>query len=151
MTVHSKIYRMAFNIQHPLPETIFMNAPVITLLLLCIMPLVLSWVSGYFRHVQLGAVDNKLPRLQNEQLTEMGARAVSAQKNSWEALVVYIAALSALNFSGVAVEQYQSLCWVLLVLRCLYSFFYLKDMDILRSLSFLGSYGICIYFFVLAL
>lgn len=128
-----------------------MNAVIITLLVLSVIPITLSWVSGYFRHSQFGAVDNKAPRQQNQLLIGAGARAVAAQKNAWEALLLFVAALLALNYATVPVEQYVNLCWVVLVARLLHAVFYLVNQDILRSISFLVSYGVCVYFFILSL
>lgn len=128
-----------------------MKLPVITLLVLSVLPMVWAWTSGYFRHVQFGQVDNKHPRQQNAQLTGMGQRAIAAQANAWEALVVYGAALLAVSITGVAVEKYASLALWIMLARVAHGLFYLFNLDILRSLSFVASYGLCIYMMVLAL
>ena len=128
-----------------------MSSPIIVLLLLTILPLCISWITGYFRFSQLGVVDNKLPREQIQQLTGIGARSVAAQKNAWEALVIYSATLLALYITQVPVEQYAMICWAIFALRCLYTVFYLINWDILRSLAFIGSCGLCFYCFGLAL
>lgn len=128
-----------------------MKLPIITLLVLTLLPMVWAWTSGYFRHTQLGQVDNKNPRQQNLLLTGAGQRAISAQANAWEALIVYGAALLAVSVTGVAVEKYAALTGLLLLLRVAHGVFYIANLDILRSLSFVGAYGICIYMFVLAL
>lgn len=127
-----------------------MNTVIITLLTLVLLPIVMSWVSGYFRHAQFGVVDNKLPRDQNQHLNGGGARAVAAQSNAWEALLVFVASLLALNYAAVPVEEYANVCWVLLVARIAHAIFYMTNQDILRSISFVVSYGICIYFFILS-
>lgn len=129
----------------------FMKLPVITLFALSILPMLWSWVSGYFRYVQLGEVDNRNPRQQNLSLTGAGQRAIAAQANAWEALAVYAAALLAVSITGVAVEQYASLTMYLLLLRIAHGAFYIANLDILRSLSFVAGYGICVYMMVLAL
>ena len=128
-----------------------MNIPVFVLMMLCILPITCAWVSGYFRHQQLGVVDNKNPRVQNAQLTGAGARAVAAQLNAWEALAVYSAALLALTISQVPSESYTTLTLVLLGCRVAHALCYIINQDILRSFAFLGSYGISIYLLVLAL
>jgi uncharacterized MAPEG superfamily protein len=129
----------------------FMQIPVFVLMMLCILPILCGWVSGYYRHKQFGVVDNKYPRLQNANLEKAGARAVAAQMNAWEALALYSAALLAVTISGVPVEQYAQLTLVLLVCRILHALFYLVNQDILRSITFVGAYGICIYMFIIAL
>lgn len=128
-----------------------MNIPVFVLMMLCILPINCAWVSGYFRQKQLGTIDNKNPRAQNTQLTGAGARAVAAQLNAWEALAVYAAALLALTVAQVPVASYATLTLVLLGCRIAHAVCYIANQDILRSFAFLGGYGICIYFFVLAL
>jgi uncharacterized MAPEG superfamily protein len=128
-----------------------MNYPIFVLMMLCILPILCGWVSGYYRHKQLGVVDNKHPRIQNTLLKEAGARAVAAQLNAWEALGVYSAALLAVTISNVDAESYAFLTLIFLALRILHSIFYVINQDILRSLVFLGGYGITIYMFILAL
>ncbi|HEY9035008.1 MAG TPA: MAPEG family protein [Pseudomonadales bacterium] len=128
-----------------------MNMPIITLLAMSVLPILCSWVSGYYRHQQHGEVDNKQPREQNARLTGAGARAVAAQANAWEALMVYVAALLAVTVSGVPVEKYASLTLLLLLARIAHAVSYIANLDIIRSLVFLAGYGICIYMFVLAL
>lgn len=128
-----------------------MQTPILVLMILCILPIACGWASGYFRHKQFGSVDNKQPREQNAQLTGAGARAVAAQMNAWEALGVYSAALLALNLAQVPAEQYATLTLVLLGTRIAHTVSYIANQDIVRSLAFLAGYGICIYFFVLAL
>lgn len=128
-----------------------MHTPILVLMILCVMPVLCAWVSGYYRHQQLGVVDNKHPREQNAKLTGCGARAVAAQMNAWEALAVYSAALLAVNIAAVPIEQYANLVLVFLACRILHSVFYIINQDILRSLVFMAGYGICIYMFVLAL
>lgn len=128
-----------------------MKLPIIVLLVAAILPMVWSWVSGYYRHAQLGDIDNKNPRQQILQLTGVGQRAVAAQGNAWEALIVYIAALLAVSITNVPVQDYAMLTMYFVILRIAHGVFYLLNQDILRSLSFVGAYGICIYMMVLAL
>ncbi len=127
-----------------------MSFPLLTLIAVCVLPILWSMVSGYHRHRQLGVVDNKNPRLQNAQLKDAGARAVSAQKNSWEAAIVYIAAFVAVTATNVPVADYATLTIVFLVFRVLHGVCYIINQDSLRSLAFLGGYGICIYMMILA-
>ncbi|MCB1705070.1 MAG: MAPEG family protein [Halioglobus sp.] len=128
-----------------------MNTIISSLLILCILPIVCSWIGGYYRQQQLGSVDNKEPRNQWQQLTGPGARAVAAQGNSWEALAVYSAAILALFVGGVDLRSVSTLVMVFIALRIAYIPAYIGNVDKLRSLLFLGSYGICMYFFYLAL
>ena len=127
-----------------------MNLPMITLVAVCVLPIIWSWVSGYHRWKQFGEVDNKNPRVQNANLQDAGARAVSAQKNAWEAAIVYIAALVAVTSANVPVADYETLTLVFLALRVLHGVCYIVNQDILRSLAFTAGYGICIYMMILA-
>lgn len=128
-----------------------MNTVIACLLTLCILPVACSWISGYYRRAQLGSIDNKEPRLQSAQLTGAGARAVAAQANSWEALAIFMAAVVALAISGVDLAQVANLALTFTVLRALYIAFYIGNLDTLRSLTFIGGFGICIYLFYTAL
>lgn len=128
-----------------------MNTVIGCLLILCILPIVCAWIGGYHKQKQLGKVDNKEPRAQAQQLTGAGARAVAAQANSWEALAVYSAAVLAVFISGIGFGEITTLSMVLVALRIVYIPAYLANQDIVRSLIFLGSFGICMYFFYLAL
>ena len=128
-----------------------MNTVIGSLLILCILPVVCAWIGGYHRQKQLGSVDNKEPRVQSQQLTGAGARAVAAQANSWEALAVFSAAILAVFISGIGFDSISTLVIAFVVLRIVYIPLYLADQDKLRSLVFLGSYGICMYLLYLAL
>lgn len=128
-----------------------MTVPFWCLLVACLIPIILSWVSGYYRQQQFGAVDNKLPRLQSAKLEGAGARAVAAQQNAWEALQVFTAAVFVAHASGVADAANAALAAQLfIVARVLHAVFYLADKDILRSLAFLVSFGSSIWLFVMA-
>ncbi|MCR9103712.1 MAG: MAPEG family protein [Gammaproteobacteria bacterium] len=128
-----------------------MTTVISCLLVLCILPIACAWIAGYFRHKQFGAVDNKEPRVQSAQLTGAGARAVAAQANCWEALALFSAALLALVIAGVALESIASLAIAFTLLRLVYIALYIADRDALRSLVFIGGFGICMYLFYLAL
>lgn len=128
-----------------------MSSVITTLLVLAILPLACAWTAAYFKQKQLGKVDNKDPRGQSAQLTGAGARAVAAQANSWEALAVFSAAVLAVAVAGVPMDEIGNLALVFLGLRILYIPAYLSNQDAVRSLIFLGGFGICMYFFYLAL
>ena len=121
------------------------------LLIMCILPLTCAWTAAYFRQKQLGSVDNKEPRKQSLALTGAGARAVAAQANSWEALAVFAAAILAVFISGLELSSIANLSIVFLALRVVYIPAYIGDFDKLRSLLFLGGFGICMYMFKLAI
>jgi uncharacterized MAPEG superfamily protein len=128
-----------------------MNTVITSLLIMCILPLVCAWIGGYYRQKQLGSVDNKEPRIQSQQLTGPGARAVGAQANTWEALAVLSAAILAVYIAGVDLDGITTPVMVFVALRIAYIPVYIGNKDIPRSLIFLMGYGICMYLFYLAL
>ena len=128
-----------------------MNTVIASLLILCLLPITCAWIAGYHRQKQLGSVDNKEPRVQSGQLTGAGARAVGAQANCWEALAVFSAAILAVYISGIDLQEVANLALIFTALRVVYIPLYIGNIDKLRSLVFLGGFGICIYMFYLAL
>ena len=128
-----------------------MNAVLSSLLVLCILPITCAWIGGYYRKKQLGSVDNKEPRGQSQQLTGAGARAVAAQANSWEALALFSTAILAVFISGLDPASVANLALVYTGLRIVYIPLYVGNIDALRSLVFLGGFGVCMYLFYLAL
>lgn len=128
-----------------------MNTVIASLLIMCILPVVCAWIGGYYRQKQFGKVDNKEPRLQSQQLTGPGARAVGAQANTWEALAVFSAAILAVYMAGVDLDSISTQVMLFVALRVAYIPAYIGNKDIPRSLIFLVGYGICVYLFYLAL
>lgn len=128
-----------------------MKVAIIVLAGLCLLPNIMAWVSGYFRRQQLGIIDNKSPRQQYTQLIGPGARAVAAQQNSWEALGLYSAALLAVGISGVEIIYLAETALAVLVCRILYSFCYLFNLDIFRSLLFSLGLLPLLYWFYMAI
>ena len=128
-----------------------MNTVIISLLVLCLLPMVCTWTAIYYRQTQLGSVDNKEPRQQSLQLTGAGARAVAAQSNTWEALGVYSAAIFAVFISGIDLQSISTPVIAFVALRVVYIPVYVSNMDKLRSLIYIVGMGICIYLFSTAL
>ena len=128
-----------------------MNTVILSLLILCLLPVVCTWTAIYYRQTQLGSVDNKEPRQQSLQLTGAGARAVAAQSNTWEALGVYSAAIFAVFISGIDLQSISTPVIAFVALRVVYIPVYVSNMDKLRSLIYIVGMGICIYLFSTAL
>jgi len=124
-----------------------MKIAIVVLFCLCLIPYVMAFISGYFRKKQFGKVDNQNPREQYAKLEGVGARAVAAQQNSWEALGIYTATLVAVVCSGVEVDHLSEAAIVVLTARLLHGFFYLANIDKLRTASFLVATGACFYLF----
>lgn len=127
-----------------------MTTPFWCLLIAAILPISLSWVSGYFRHQQLGVIDNKNPREQSAALTGAGARAVAAQSNSWEALLVFTGAVFVSHLLAADAEQAALAAMLFIAARLLYVICYLADWDALRSLSFIAGLGCSIWLYLMA-
>lgn len=129
-----------------------MNTPLACLVAVTFFPIVLSWVSGYYRQKTLGSVDNNNPRTQCSKLEGAGARAVAAQSNAWEALAMFSAALLAAQIAGVvAGAAVANVCLLFVVMRVLHGLFYIADKAPLRSIAFIVGVGCCIRIFYLAL
>ncbi|MEM9256429.1 MAG: MAPEG family protein [Pseudomonadota bacterium] len=128
-----------------------MTTVITCLLIMAILPLLCSWISGYYRQSQLGTIDNKEPRVQSQALTGAGTRAVAAQANSWEALGVFTAALLAVYASGVPFADITTQAVVFTLLRIAYIPAYIGNLDKLRSLIYIAGLGICIYLFIIAI
>lgn len=128
-----------------------MNTAIIVLLLMCIFPFVMAAIAGVYRRKQLDNYDNKNPRGQYAELTGVGARAVAAQQNCWEALAIYSAALLAVFVSGAQPTYLAMAAMVVLISRILYCIFYLANIDILRSLIFGFSILPSFYWFYVAI
>ena len=112
-----------------------------------LLPIVLSWVGGYYRAQQFGSIDNKHPRAQYAALEGAGARAVAAQQNAWEALAVFTAAVVVHTLKGGDAETASTLALVWLGSRILHAVFYLANLDVLRSLVFLVGLGCAVALF----
>ncbi|MFP8875176.1 MAG: MAPEG family protein [Myxococcota bacterium] len=108
----------------------------------CLIPFLLSASSGYFRVQQFGSADNKNPRAQQAALEGKGARLVAAQKNAWEALAIFTAAVAVNSLHGHG-EGWLSgvLALVWLGARILHPIFYVYDLDKLRSLIFVVGFA----------
>lgn len=121
-----------------------------SVLIASLLPIVLSWVSGYHRNKQFGSVDNKNPRAQAGQLTGAGARAVAAQQNGWEALAMWAPAVLVAHIAGAGHETMNLVAAIFVTARVLHALCYLANQDILRSLVWLVGLGASIAMYVIA-
>ncbi len=127
-----------------------MTVPFVCLLIVVLLPYTLAPLGGYFKVKQLGTLDNKYPRLQGAQLEGIGARAWAAQANAWEALPVFASAVLVAHLSGADPDRSATAAILFVALRVLHATFYLANLDVLRSITFLGAMGSAIWLFVLA-
>lgn len=117
-----------------------MTTPLWCLAIVALLPYALSFSGVYFKRRQFGTVDNKHPRQQAQQLEGVGARAVAAQANAWEALGVFTAVVAVLSFANPEAARgatAANLSLGFLATRVLHPIFYLANIDMARSLVWL--------------
>ncbi|HPG24899.1 MAG: MAPEG family protein [Spirochaetaceae bacterium] len=127
-----------------------MTIPFWCLFAVLMMPLLLAFVGGYFRGKQFGQADNKNPRAQVARLEGTGARAYAAQANAWEAATLFAPAVLVAHLAGVPAESAAPWTIAFVVFRVLHAGFYLADIDMARSASFMGGMVCVVALFVKA-
>ena len=130
-----------------------MTTPLWCLVIVALLPYVLSTAGGYFKMRQFGTIDNKHPRIQAAKLEGVGARALAAQQNAWEALGFFTAVLAVLHFANPEAARASTaanLSLVFLATRVLHPILYLANLDIARSSVFLVGLGCGIWLLWLA-
>lgn len=124
-----------------------MGIAIIVLACLCLLPYIMALISGYYRKKQLGVIDNQNPRDQYTHLKGPGARAVAAQQNAWEALIIYSSALLAITITNTEVRMLAFIATIILIARVFHGFFYIANFDKLRTIAFLVAIVACFYLF----
>jgi uncharacterized MAPEG superfamily protein len=111
----------------------------ISLAVIMFLPLMLAIGSIRFRVIQFGKPDLENPRIQASQLSGAGQRIIAAQHNAWEALALYITALTICTLAGLTLDAiiYPSLLFV--CARFTHAIFYIAGIGTLRFFSFLTS------------
>lgn len=131
-----------------------MTTPLWCLLIVAIIPYLLGFAGGYFRMRQFGSVDNKHPRLQQAKMEGIGARAVAAHQNAWEALGFFTAAVVVLQLANPTAAHGSAaanLSLGFLATRIAHPILYLANLDILRSTAFvIGSACVLGLFYIAA-
>jgi uncharacterized MAPEG superfamily protein len=129
------------------------TTPLWCLAIIAFLPYVLSFSGAYFKQRQFGSIDNKHPRLQAAQLEGVGARALGAQMNAWEALGVFTAVQVVLHLANPEAARSSTaanLSLLFLATRIAHPIFYLANIDAARSLAFLIGLVCAIWLVVLA-
>ena len=126
-----------------------MTIPLRCLLIVTFLPF--AWViAGHiFRYRQFGNLDNNHPRLQQAQLIGIGARALAAQQNAWEALAMFTPAVLVAHLRGATAGHASIAAILFVVARLLHGCLYLADLGSLRSLAWMVGTGAVIWLFVL--
>ncbi len=120
------------------------------LFILTVIPYLLAGTAGYCRTRDFGRLDNHHPRLQQQQLTGIGARAVAAQGNAWEALAVFVTVVLIAYMAGLNEASLALPATLFLIARVLHAVFYLFNLATLRSLVFMAGMFTCMYIVYLA-
>ena len=121
------------------------------LLIGMVLPYIWAFSSLPFRNRQFGKPDLNEPRVQADQLSGSGARAVGAQGNAWEALAIFVTA----NFAAFAVGVDPDGHWAIAAIawaaaRVGHGIFYIMGIAPLRVLSFLISTGMSFWIMSMA-
>lgn len=115
-----------------------MNIPAYSLIIACLLPIVAAGLQKW------GArdYDNHNPRQWAQQMSEpRRQRALAAQANSWEALVVFAAALLFALQAELDAQSRDLLCVSFIGSRLLYLWAYYFDKALLRSLVWFVGFG----------
>ncbi|MFI4963169.1 MAG: MAPEG family protein [Legionellales bacterium] len=106
---------------------------IICLFIACLIPYLTKLPLGYAMAKAKGGYNNNYPREQQATLVGFGARALGAHQNSFESLILFgIAVLTALSTNHVT-PTVQGLAVAYIILRVLYTVFYLMNWATLRT------------------
>lgn len=122
----------------------------IVLFIVAVLPIILSASGIYFRVKGLGKFDNKHPRAQQAQLSGAGSRAVAAQQNAWEALIVFAVVVFIAHAAMVDLHSLAIPAYVFLAARLLHPVLYIANLATLRSITFALGWFSCVYIFYVA-
>src|SRR5262245_34983134 len=114
-----------------------MTIPFWCLLVAIVLPYLLAFTGASYRKREFGAADNRHPRAQIARLEGAGARCYAAQQNAWEALAVFTAAVLVAHVAGANAGWSAVAALGFIAARVLHAVFYIRDIDKLRSLSFI--------------
>ncbi len=106
-----------------------------------LLPITLALGAIPFRFKQFSAPNLNEPRAQAEQLSGAGARMVAAQKNAWEALILFTVSLFIANANNIESEQIALACIIFIIARVSHAFLYVIGWGKLRFLAFLVAAG----------
>jgi uncharacterized MAPEG superfamily protein len=127
-----------------------MTIPFWCVLVAGLLPYVWVTIAAGERRKQFGTVDNKLPRLQEAQLSGRGARAMGAHNNAFEALPLFASAVIIAHICGADASWSADFAMLFVLARIAHGVLYVADIDLMRSLSF-GVAQLCsVALFVLA-
>lgn len=126
-----------------------MTVPFWSLLVILVIPYLLYFYTMRCRAQQLGEIENHYPRIQYTLLDGIGARACGAQKNAWEAAIMFTAAVMVAHLGGADPRLSSILAVTFVALRILHAVFYLADKPALRTLVFVSGTVCAVALFLL--
>jgi len=126
-----------------------MTTPFWCLFIVALLPFVWSFAAAAERKRQLGAIDNKYPRLQQAKLEGLGARLMGAHQNAWEALALFTPAVAVSHLAGAEPGRAAMLSLVFVAARVAHGAAYAANLDLVRSAAFLVALGCVIWLFLL--
>jgi uncharacterized MAPEG superfamily protein len=127
-----------------------MTTPLWCLMIATFIPFAWAFSGHAFRQRQFGNIDNSHPRVQQASLTGIGARALAAQQNAWEALAMFTPAVLTAHLNGATAGQASLAAMLFIAARVVHGCLYLADLSTLRSLVWIVGTGSVIWLFVLA-
>lgn len=121
------------------------------LAIISVLPVVLALASIPFRFSQQSKVDLNNPRAQAQTLTGAGERVVYAQKNAWEALLLFTAALFIAFANNVPESAIYQSALIFVLARIAHAIVYLLDWGIVRFLAFGVSFACILHILFVSL
>ena len=110
-----------------------------------LLPIVLALGSIPFRVKQFSAPNLNEPRAQAENLSGAGGRIVAAQKNAWEALLLFTVSLFIANANNIQGEEIAIACMLFIFARICHAFTYVMGWGVPRFLAFMGAVSCVIW------
>ncbi len=128
-----------------------MTIPLWSLLIGAVLPYVWHFASIPYKTKQFGSLDINAPRVQAENLEDVGARVWGAQMNAWEALTIFGVANLAAFMAGLDPEGNWSIAAMIWVgARVLHGVFYIAGVGLVRMMCFAVAYGVSLWIMVMA-
>ncbi len=128
-----------------------MTIPLWSLLIGAVLPYVWHFASIPYKTKQFGSLDINSPRVQAENLEDVGARVWGAQMNAWEALTIFGVANLAAFMAGLDPEGNWSIAAMIWVgARVLHGVFYIAGVGLVRMMCFAVAYGVSLWIMVMA-
>jgi uncharacterized MAPEG superfamily protein len=128
-----------------------MTTPLWCVAIGCLLPYVWGILAQAGRFKKVGRTfDNKLPRVQQMEMTGWCARAYGAHNNAFEAIIVFAPAVIVATMTSADPVWMERLAIAWVGLRVAHGLLYIANVDIVRTLSFVAAYACAIGMFVLA-